>query len=150
MSDTDRKAFETWARSSGAAANDRGCDNFFSETMRIAYQAWQAACDHYAPKANDESYTHGWNEAMDYAAEVNAPRLTDREVVEKQRHAVAIALCKQEVPYDPFTPSCSAYKNSPPRYHGWLDKADTFLQSGPYRAALRAAGVRWKESGDGE
>jgi hypothetical protein len=54
MTDPDREAFEAWARSSGAAANDRGCDNFFSETMRIAFQAWQAARDHYAPKLTEK------------------------------------------------------------------------------------------------
>ena len=53
MTNKDREAFETWARSSGVAANDRGCDNFFSETMRIAYHAWQAARDHYAPRLTE-------------------------------------------------------------------------------------------------
>jgi hypothetical protein len=130
MSNDGREAFEAWARSSGVAANDRGCDNFFSETMRIAYEAWQAARDHFAPKANDESYTRVWNEAMDYAAEVNAPKLSQKEAVEAAAKAIQQRYWKGDLPIsiEDAKEVCTEFA----------------------MAALRAAGVRFKESGSAE
>ena len=64
----DREGFEAWARSSGAAANDRGCDNFFSETMRTAYEAWQACAAHHAPKLSEKEALDAACKAFDKAA----------------------------------------------------------------------------------
>jgi hypothetical protein len=74
--------------------------------------------DHYAPTANDESYTRGWNEAMDYAAEVNAPRLTEAEVVELAAKDIATEVQRGS------------------RWQDYIPHA---------RKALTAAGVRFKE-----
>ena len=70
----DREAFEKWYDASFTPGYA------YPTSHRVdLWKAWQARADHYAPKANDESYTRGWNEAMDYAAEVNAPKLTEAE-----------------------------------------------------------------------
>lgn len=123
MTDPDRNAFEAMAQEAGMSTiryRESAYRGYQSADTAAAWFGWQAARARYAPKVTEQALAN-------------------------QRHAVAIALCKEEVPYDPLEPSCSANKNGPPRYHGWLDKAERFLHSEPFKAAIRAAGVRFKE-----
>jgi hypothetical protein len=95
---------------------------YLNNDVECLWHGWQASRDHYAPKANDESYIRGWNEAMDYAAEVNAPRMTEKEALERVGEAVAeeMLLIPRGTPYE--------------------DSSDRLA-----KAALRAADVRFKE-----
>ena len=78
----------------------------------------EVASDHYAPKANDESYTRGWNEAMDYATEVNGPKMTE---------AVAVEVAAKDIATD-------VHRGG--RWQEYIPHA---------KAALRAAGVKFRE-----
>ena len=76
--DKDRAAFEKWS-------NEH--EEYTASSYWECLQAWQAARDHYAPKENDEHWMRAWNAAMDYAAEVNALKLTEKEAVERATEA---------------------------------------------------------------
>jgi hypothetical protein len=111
---------------------------YFYNSVSDAWRIWQAAKAHYTPKANDESYTRGWNEAMDYAAEANALTLVEEDAVDKTAKALAKIDCSVEADLRKVfgeQPEDEALcVNS--KWAGYIPQA---------KAALRAAGVRFKE-----
>jgi hypothetical protein len=58
MTDKDREAFETWAKSEGylpkTVTRPYYGDVYLAESTHYAWKGWQAARDHYAPKLTEK------------------------------------------------------------------------------------------------